>query len=180
MLAREFISSYLRKLKGCQVRSGLPNPKWHEPLVTGLGGMITIATLYLLSVEYGMVDCFLAPLGASCALVMGAPAAPFVQPRNVILGNVLSALVGVFVFRVCGQTTHWTLAIAIGAAMALMVATRTYHPPAAVTVLLPVLTEITDFAWAFVPVGIGAAIVVGIGILYNNVYAERQYPVFWW
>jgi CBS-domain-containing membrane protein len=113
-------------------------------------------------------------------LVMGAPAAPFVQPRNVILGNVLSALVGVFVFRVCGQTTHWTLAIAIGAAMALMVATRTYHPPAAVTVLLPVLTEITDFAWAFVPVGIGAAIVVGIGILYNNVYAERQYPVFWW
>jgi CBS-domain-containing membrane protein len=142
--------------------------------------MITIATLYLLSVEYGMVDCFLAPLGASCALVMGAPAAPFVQPRNVIVGNVLSALVGLVVFRVCGQTTHWTLGLAIGAAMALMVATKTFHPPAAVTCLLPLLSEITDFAWAFVPVGVGAAIVVGIGVLYNNVYAERQYPVFWW
>jgi len=144
-----------------------------------LGGAITIAVLYLLSVEYGVVNCFLAPLGASCALVMGAPAAPFVQPRNVIVGNVLSGLIGLLVFRVFGQTTWWTMAIAIGAAMALMVTTKTFHPPAAVTVLLPLLMEITDFAWAFVPVGVGAAIVVGVGILYNNIYAERQYPVFW-
>jgi CBS-domain-containing membrane protein len=145
-----------------------------------LGGVITIATLYLLSVEYGVVDCFLAPFGASCALVMGAPGAPFVQPRNVIGGNVLSAVIGLIVFRVFGQTAWWTLALAIGVAMALMVATKTFHPPAAVTVLLPVLMEISDFTWVLLPVGVGAVIVVGIGILYNNIYADRQYPVFWW
>jgi CBS-domain-containing membrane protein len=113
-------------------------------------------------------------------LVVGAPAAPFVQPRNVILGNVLSALVGLIVFRICGQTTWWTLAVAIGIAMALMVTTKTFHPPAAVTVLLPILTQVSDFTWALVPVGVGAVIVVAIGILYNNVYASRQYPAFWW
>jgi CBS-domain-containing membrane protein len=180
MSMRKRTASYLQKLKGHQVRSGMPYPKWSEPLIVGLGGAIIIAALYLLSVELHLVHCFLAPLGASCALVVGAPAAPFVQPRNVILGNVLSALVGLAVFCICAQTTWWTLAAAIGIAMALMVATKTFHPPAAVTVLLPILTQITDFTWAVVPVGVGAVIVVVIGILYNNAYAGRQYPIFWW
>jgi len=180
MSMRKRITSYLQKLKGNQVRSGIPYPKWSEPLIVGLGGAIIIAALYLLSVELHIVHCFLAPLGASCALVVGAPAAPFVQPRNVVLGNVLSALVGLAVFCICAQTTWWTLAAAIGIAMALMVATKTFHPPAAVTVLLPILTQITDFTWALVPVGVGAVIVVVIGILYNNAYTGRQYPVFWW
>ena len=172
--------SYLDKLKGKRIRSGLPNPKWSEPFIVGLGGAIIIAILYLVSVEFNVIQCFLAPLGASCALVVGAPAAPFVQPRNVIVGNVLSALVGLVVFRVFGQTVWWTLAVAIGVAMALMVATKTFHPPAAVTVLLPLLMNVTDFTWALAPVGVGSVIVVAIGILYNNIFTERQYPIFWW
>jgi CBS-domain-containing membrane protein len=40
--------------------------------------------------------------------------------------------------------------------------------------------KITDFTWAAAPVGLGAAIVVVIGLLYNNIYAERRYPTFWW
>jgi CBS-domain-containing membrane protein len=98
----------------------------------------------------------------------------------VIVGNVLSALVGLAVSRAFGQTTWWTLAGAIGVAMALMVATQTFHPPAAVTVLLPLLMNITDLNWAFVPVGVGAVIVVAIGVFYNNVFTGRQYPIFWW
>jgi CBS-domain-containing membrane protein len=27
---------------------------------------------------------------------------------------------------------------------------------------------------------VGAVIVVVIGLLYNNIYADRQYPIFWW
>jgi CBS-domain-containing membrane protein len=172
--------SYLKKLQGRRLKSGLPYPRWHEPAIVGLGGAIIIATLYVLSVELDIVQCFLAPLGASCALVVGAPAAPFVQPRNVIVGNVLSALVGLVAFRAFGQTAWWTLAIAIGVAMAMMAATKTFHPPAAVTVLLPLLLQITDLAWALIPVGVGAVIVVVIGMLYNNLFPGRQYPMFWW
>jgi CBS-domain-containing membrane protein len=180
MLTEKSIPSYLQKFKGNQLRSGIPYPKWYESLITGLGGAITIAVLYLLSVEHDILHCFVVPLGASCALVIGAPAAPLVQPRNVIAGNILSALVGLVIFRIFGQTTWWTLAIAIGVAMAAMVATRTFHPPAAVTVLLPLLTEITDFTWTLTPVGLGAVVVVVIGVLYNNIFTERQYPIFWW
>ena len=50
----------------------------------------------------------------------------------------------------------------------------------AVTVLLPLLTNITDFTWALAPVGVGAVIVVAIGIFYNNLFTGRRYPIFWW
>jgi len=172
--------SYFQKLKGSQVMSGIPYPKWREPLIVGLGGAITIGVLCALSVDFKIVTCFLVPLGASCGLVMGVPTAPVAQPRNVILGNILSALVGLLVFRIFGQAVWWTLALAIGTAMAAMTATKTFHPPAAVTVLLPLLTKITDFTWVLMPVGLGAAMVVVIGLLYNNIYTERRYPVFWW
>ena len=172
--------SYWQKFKGSQVMSGIPYPKWREPLIIGLGGAITIAVLYAFSVDLKIVTCFLAPLGASCGLVMGVPTAPVAQPRNVILGNILAGLVGLIVFRIFGQTVWWTLALAIGTAMALMSATKTYHPPAAVTVLLPLLTKISDFTWIVMPVGLGAVIVVVIGMLYNNLYTERRYPVSWW
>jgi len=174
------MSSYLQKLKGNQVKSGMSYPRWYEPVIIGLGGAIIIGVIYLLSADLGIVNCFLAPLGASCALVIGVPTASFAQPRNVIVGNVLAALIGLIIFCIFGQTTWWTLSIGIGVAMAAMAATKTFHPPAAVTVLLPILMKITDFTWAFVPAGIGATIVVVIGILYNNLFVGRQYPVFWW
>jgi CBS-domain-containing membrane protein len=179
-MATEKSMSYLQKFKGTKIRSGIPYPKWYKPLISGLGGLITIAVLYLLSAEFEIIACFIAPFGASCALVFGAPAAPVSQPRNVIVGHVLSALIGLVVFLIFGQATWWTLSLAIGVAMAAMEATKTFHPPAAVTVLLPLLMEITDFTWAFIPVGVGAVIVVVIGLLYNNIYADRQYPIFWW
>lgn len=172
--------SYYQKFRGSQVMSGMPYPKWRESLIVGLGGAITIAMLYALTTDLKIVPCFLVPLGASCGLVIGAPAVPVAQPRNVILGNVLSALIGLLVFRVFGQAVWWTLALAVGIAMAAMTATKTYHPPAAVTVLLPLLTKITDFTWVMAPVGVGAVMVVLVGLLYNNIYAGRRYPSFWW
>jgi len=98
--------SYLQKFKGAKVKSGIPYPKWYEPLISGLGGSITIAVLYLLSVDLDIVACFIVPFGASCALVFGVPAAPVSQPRNVIAGHVLSALIGLVIFLIFGQLRH--------------------------------------------------------------------------
>jgi len=51
--------------------------------------------------------------GASAVLVYGAPLAEFSQPRNLIGGSVLSALIGVAVYQVCGD--YVVLASALGA-----------------------------------------------------------------
>lgn len=172
--------SYLQKLKGVRIRSEAPYPKWRESVVTGLGGAIAIAILYALTADLKLVTCFVAPFGATCALVFGLPTSPVSQPRNVIGGHLLSAVVGVGVFSVSGQATWLTMALAVGLAMVAMTMTRTYHPPAAVTALLPVLQKITAFTWVLAPVGLGALLIVVIALLYNNLFAERHYPVFWW
>jgi len=180
MLEDEPQSPYLQKLKGVRIRSEAPYPKWRESLVTGLGGALAIAILYALTVDLKLVTCFMAPFGATCALVFGLPTAPVSQPRNVIGGHVLSAFVGLVVFAVSNQATWVTMALAVGLAMVVMAMTRTYHPPAAVTALLPVLQKITAFTWVLAPVALGAILMVVIALLYNNLFADRHYPVFWW
>ncbi len=171
---------YLQKLKGVRIKSEAPYPSWRKAVVAGLGGALAIAILYALTVDLELVTCFTAPLGATCALVFGLPTAPVSQPRNIIGGHVLSALAGLVVFSVSGQTTWWTMALAIGLAMVAMAVTRTYHPPGAVTALLPVLQGINAFTWVLVPVGLGAVLMVVIALLYNNLFDDRHYPEFWW
>ncbi len=172
--------SYVRKWRGQRLRSGTARPPWHHALAIGGGGALTIGLLHLLTNDLRWVACFMAPLGATCALVFGVPASPVAQPRNVIGGNVLAALVGLASSHLFGKATWWALALAIGAAMFLMAITRTFHPPAAVTVLLPLLTGITDWRWVLVPVTAGAIIVVVVAVVYDNLFSWQQYPLSWW
>lgn len=171
---------YLQKFRGVRTRSESSRPGWRESVVSGAGGALALAILYALTVELEFVACFTAPFAASCALLFGLPDVPVSQPRNVIGGHLLAALVGLVVFTVTGETTSWTMALAIGVAMAAMVMTRTYHPPAAVTAVLPVLQQITAFTWVLAPVGVGALLLVVIAVVYNNLFTERHYPVSWW
>lgn len=177
---QQTMPSYLEKFKGTKMLSGIPYPKWYIPLISGLGGAIAIAVLQLLNTEADIVKCFIVPFGASCVLVFAAPAAPFSQPRNVIGGHVISALCGVAAYHICGEACWWSLALANGAAIALMAATKTIHPPAGATVFLPSIGCETSFSWALWPVGLGALFIVVVGLLYNNIFTDRSYPAFWW
>lgn len=180
MATEEKPLTYFDKIKGAKVYSGLPFPKWYVPIVAGIGGLIGIAVLRLFSIEWDLLECFIVPFGASCVLLFAAPAAPFSQPRNVIGGHVLSALVGLAMFSICDEACWWSLALANAFAIMVMAATKTIHPPAGATVFLPLLNSITDWSWAFVPVGVGAVILVAIALLYNNLFKYQRYPAFWW
>lgn len=172
--------TYFQKIKGEKPRSGLPYPKLRDVLIAGVGGFIVISLLYLIHAEWKTFLCFIVPFGASAVLVFAAPAAPFSQPRNVIGGHLISALVGITVMLIF-KAEHWyVLAIANAVAIMLMVVTKTVHPPAGATAFLPILTNITTYTWAILPVLVGAIIIVIVGILYNNIWAKRRYPSFWW
>ena len=173
--------SYFEKWKGAKTYSGIPYPKWQIPLISGIGGILAIAALRVLSVDADVVACFIVPFGASCVLVFAAPAAPFSQPRNVIGGHFLSALIGVAIYQIFKEdNAFWMLAVANGLAIAAMAATKTIHPPAGATVFLPIIGCNTDFMWAVSPVALGAALIVVVGLVYNNVFKARTYPAFWW
>jgi len=173
--------SYFDKFKGEKTKSGLPYPKATDVLISTLGGFIVISLLYLLHSDLQALLCFIVPFGASAVLVFAGPAAPFSQPRNVIGGHVISALVGMTVhFLVPNHEIFWAVALANALAIALMVATKTVHPPAGATALLPILSNITDWTWVVLPVFVGTLIIVAVGVLYNNLWKKRRYPTWWW
>ncbi|MHB1482124.1 MAG: hypothetical protein ACYCXH_07390, partial [Bellilinea sp.] len=57
--------SYFEKFKGEKPTSGLPYPKLIEVLISGLGGIIIMAILYLLHADLKVILCFIIPFGAS-------------------------------------------------------------------------------------------------------------------
>ena len=170
--------SYFQKLKGTKVHSGLPRPKLSDAFLSGLGVSIVLSFLAFLTFEFKAAILFL-PFSASAFIIFALPKAPVAQPRSVIGGHVLSALVGVALYVGLGQS-FWVVGLAGGVVAALMVVTKAWHPPAVCTALIPVMTPIGNWLWVSYPVGLGSAIVVIIGLLYNNLLKDRTYPDFWW
>ncbi|WP_261840785.1 HPP family protein [Aliamphritea ceti] len=136
------------------------------PLVAGIAAAVTISILAYLEAFTSAGLWLMAPFGASTVLVFGLPKSPLAQPKNVIFGHVLSALVGV-VFVTYVGVEPWSLGAATGVAIALMLVTKTTHPPAGAN---PVLIMLTGQSWSFLltPVAIGAVVIVAMGFLVNK------------
>ncbi|MCV6612321.1 MAG: HPP family protein [Amphritea sp.] len=169
------MSGILNKLRG----DNAPLPPAHplrNILLAGLGGFCAIAVIALFanSLQAALV---LGSFGASCVLVFGFPEAPFSQPRNVIAGHFISSLIGLLCLSLFGPV-WWSVAIAVGLAIALMMATRTVHPPAGSN---PVIVFLTQPAWDFLltPTLAGAVILVLVALIYNNISREARYPKYW-
>jgi len=141
-----------------------------------LGGCIAIASIALLADTLEVV-LILGSFGASCVLIFGYPDVPFSQPRNVIAGHVLSSFIGLAFLTVLGPH-WWSLALAVGTAIALMMATRTVHPPAGSN---PVIVFLTKPAWGFLlyPTLFGAIILVLVALVYLNATRRAKYPKYW-
>ena len=161
-----------------------PSPRWM--LVSWLGGFLGIFMIERMGrlVDLGdQVSLFLVgSFGATAVLVYGAPKAPFSQPRNVIGGHCLSALVGVSVFLVLGDQAMFACPLAVSLAIVAMQFTGTVHPPGGATALIAVIGGSTvqqlGYWYVLCPVGLGASIMVGVAIVVNNLSGdpERKYP----
>jgi len=73
--------------------------------------------------------------GASAVLLFGANESPLAQPRNLIGGHLVSALVAVVVVAL-GGPGPFPIALAVGFSIFLMYITRTIHPPGGATPLI--------------------------------------------
>lgn len=117
------------------------------------------------------------PLAASMALIVGGAHLPLSQPRNVIGGHVLSAIIGVLVGMV-GIDSLWAGALAGGLALGAMKLLRMSHSPAAATAMIAVVPAIPR--WEFVVlVGSAAVILVVVGLAGNKINGAK-YPHYWW
>ena len=130
-------------------------------LLAGVGAAIAIGLLSFSSEELLNISLLMAPFGATTVLVFGVPSSPLAQPKNVICGHFLTALIGVCFTAFVG-VTPLTLAIATGLAVSAMLLTKTTHPPAGAN---PLLIMLTGQSWSFLitPVLIGAILIVLVG-----------------
>jgi CBS-domain-containing membrane protein len=113
-------------------------------LVAWLASSLAIACVAYLG-QVSDQPLILGSFGASCVLLFGFPDAVFSQPRNLIGGHVLCSLIGLGFLKVLGSD-WWFMALAVGTALAVMLATRTVHPPAGSN---PVIIFLTQPDWQF-------------------------------
>ncbi|HCL82087.1 MAG: hypothetical protein A2077_04100 [Nitrospirae bacterium GWC2_46_6] len=178
------MEEYISKMKGCSncpPGAGLPEILWSWlGAVIGIGICGYISSNYFEPMELTLI---IGSFGASAVLVYGAIKSPLAQPRNLIGGHIISGLVGVACYQMFGQTLWIAAALGVSFAIAAMLATRTLHPPGGATALIAVIggQKIHDlgFLYAFIPAGAGAAILLLVALLVNNLSKHRKYPEYW-
>jgi CBS domain-containing membrane protein len=131
-------------------------------------------------------DLFLiGSFGATAVLLYACPRSELAQPRNVLGGHFLSALVGVTAFKLVGSHATLAAALAVATAIAVMQLTRTLHPPAGATALIAVLgpekIQSLGYRYAFTPVLVGVSIMLLVAVVMNNLspVEGRNYPACW-
>ncbi|GAB3831218.1 HPP family protein [Hymenobacter jeollabukensis] len=156
---------------------------WREHLWTFVGafagmGLIGLLNRYLL----GPADTLLlvGSFGASSVLIYGVINSPLAQPRNLLGGHVLGALVGVTMQQWFGTEQWLAAALAVAASIVLMQITKTLHPPGGATALIAVVGSARilglGYWYVLMPVLLGALLLLAVALLVNNLPGTRRYP----
>lgn len=171
---RQRMRLYVSKMRGGVERP--PRLHYKYILCSWLGAFIGItATGYPAALTN--TPLLIAPFGATCVLIFGASDSPLAQPRNVIGGHCIATLISLTLLHLFGSD-WWVMAIAVATSIGVMQLTSTLHPPAGATPLVVIMTKAT-WSFLFMPVLIGAVILVACAVLFNNLIEDRHYPKYW-
>jgi CBS-domain-containing membrane protein len=175
---------YLRKMKGHT--QSPPRVGFREIGWSWLGSLLGIAAVGLLNdhlLEGSDLVLIIGSFGASAVLIFGAIKSPLAQPPNLIGGHLISALIGVSAYKLLHPWMWLAAAVAVATAIAAMHATKTLHPPGGATALIAVIggdkIHNLGYLYAFMPVTVGAAILLIVALMVNNISKSRRYPEFW-
>lgn len=143
-------------------------------------GIGIIAYLQSQSLPNPDVVFLIGSFGASSVLVYGVIQSPLAQPRNLIGGHLVSAVVGVTVQKFAPDVLYITAPLAVSLAIVLMQITKTLHPPGGATALIAATGSqaIKDLGYWYVicPVLLGAGILLLAALFFNNITPKRKYP----
>lgn len=143
-------------------------------------GMGLIAYLQYGSLNDADFVFLIGSFGASCVLVYGVIQSPLAQPRNLIGGHVVSALIGVTVQKLIPDVLWIAAPLAVSLSIVFMQITKTLHPPGGATALIAVTggAQIKELGYLYVvsPVLSGALILLIVALIFNNLTPKRKYP----
>ncbi|ORX36016.1 HPP family-domain-containing protein [Kockovaella imperatae] len=136
--------------------------------------------------------------GASAVLVFGAFEVPLAQPRNLVGGHFISALIGVCLTKLFALDPGYHAwvdeadrgvfhvvvivngCLSMALALLAMDLLGVIHPPAGATALLAAVSpSVVRLSWHYLPVIIvSSLIMLGVGLINNNV-GRKRYPMYW-
>lgn len=118
--------------------------------------------------EISGTPLLIASFGASTFIVSAFPSSPFAQPINIFGAYFICALCAVGAAYFLPHEIY-SLALAIAAASFFMLILRVPHPPAAgVPIVTYLMQSKPDLGYILFPVLTGAAVIVLISLIYNN------------
>jgi CBS domain-containing membrane protein len=168
--------------RGSLALTVLAGANWRERVIAAAGALLGIALAAfgstLLSGSPGGGLLLAAPIGASAVLVFAVPSSPMARPWPVIGGNIVSATAGIAAARWLGPSAL-AAGVGVSGAILAMSVLRCLHPSGGGTALLGVVggpaVLAHGYAFALVPVGLNAVLLVGAGIFFHLV-SGHSYP----
>ena len=158
------------------------------PLLGGIGAGVTITILAYITFQSILSDTnyglwLAASFGSSVVVVFGYPNNEFAQPKNVLLGHLLCALIGIIfvtLFKISQDRSIFflTIGIAVGISVMLMMAFKITHPPAGGNTIVVMLTQ-DSFQFLIFAILVGAITIILGGVIYNRFILRKKYPLKW-
>ncbi len=152
---------------------GLKLPSWfpesgHQPIyhiiLTTLTAFVCLSVIVLICRYFlsGIAVPVLATsMGAAAVLMFAAPDSPLASSWAFVVGNLVSALIGVTIFQLAGDV-FWSGALAVAASIFVMHFLRCQHPPGGATALMAVIggSQIHQLGYLYIlaPIGINVLI----------------------
>jgi len=155
-----------------------------EHLWTFIGSFFGIGLIGFLNSQYVTANdnlFLIGSFGASAVLIYGVVNSPFSQPRNLVGGHVLSAIIGVTLHKLIPGEQLWlSAALSVSLSIVCMQITKTLHPPGGATGLIANIgsAKIQQLGYWYVlsPVLSGVLILLFTALIFNNLSPHRQYP----
>ncbi|WP_285009256.1 HPP family protein [Pedobacter faecalis] len=178
---RRKIRKHVRAARYILYKETLVDRKEH--FWTFLGSFTGIALIGLLHSPYFEAhdNLFLiGSFGASAVLIYGVINSPLAQPRNLIGGHVISAIIGVTIHKLIPGELWLASALSVSLSIVCMQITKTLHPPGGATALIANIgsEKILSLGYLYVisPVLSGCIILLAVAIFFNNRTSHRSYP----
>ncbi len=168
--------NYWFKIRGSRRSVPLDRPHHRHIFWSWFGSFLGIAATAYLSVKTNS-PLLMAPFGATSVLIFGVPDSPLAQPRNVIGGNFVAALVSLTILHLFGSEP-WAMGMAVATAIGMMQLTATLHPPSGAVALVVMMTK-APWQFLLTPALEGSIILVLCAVVFNNLAEERTYPKYW-
>jgi len=177
-------ATFFGKMRG--VTQSPPRVSGAEVFWSWLGSLLGIAAVAYIHdgfLEKTDLVLIIGSFGASAVLIYGAIKSPLAQPRHLMGGHLISAVIGVSALKLLFAYPWLAAALAVSVSIAVMHLTKTLHPPGGATALIAVIggpkIHQLGYLYVLIPVSAGALIMLAVALLVNNLAPNRRYPEYW-